>query len=80
MSYPRLRTCDRSSDRNEAPTPAMDKSDLITLRMGALSVRDKIPEKAHVLVDTTEALKSALDDMRNDKVFALDCEGVNLGR
>ena len=57
-----------------------DITDLITLRIITHGVWSKIPVKAHVLVDTTEALKSALDDMRNDKVFALDCEGVNLGR
>ena len=48
--------------------------------MGALSVQDKVSELAHVLVDTPEELVNALDVIGDEKVLAVDCKGVNLGR
>ena len=48
--------------------------------MGALSVKNKVPESAHVFVDTPVSLVCALDVIGDEIVIAVDCEGVNLGR
>ena len=59
---------------------AMAVSADLSRLMGALSVKNKVPESAHVFVDTPVALVCALDVIGDETVIAVDCEGVNLGR
>ena len=51
-------------------------ADLLSSQMRVLTL-DTAPQ---TFVDTETALAHALRDMRHDTMFALDCEGVNLGR